>query len=248
MQKSEAHRTVKTITAMGIVLLVFFCQGAAVVLNNLDGIASIAVRGLIIWGLVLVTAAFDYIKYKTLDLLGFDKPRSGTFKQLYFFVPLIVIALTNFSCGIDMGNSSGMILANLLLALGIGFCEEIYFRGMICNFWITKGERTAMLVSSMLFAVCHVLNIAGGASALETILQICFAFVYGIIFARIFIVCHSIWPCIIVHALHDFCSFISVEGTMWENIVLGAVQFAILLCYAFVIMKKGVTPRSQNNI
>ena len=124
------------------------------------------------------------------------------------------------------------------MTLGIGFCEEIYFRGIICNLWLKRGAETAIMVSSILFAVCHLMNLAGGASIIETILQICFAFVYGVVFALIFIACHSVWPCIILHTLHDFCSFISAEGTVLENIVLGSIQFTILLCYAVIIMKK----------
>lgn len=237
-QKNGVHRTAKTIIAAGILLLVFFFQGAAVAVYNLDGIKSAVVRGLIIWSLVLITVAFCGVKYRTLELLGFDKPNSDSFKQLYFFVPLIIIALTNFSCGIDVDNGTGMIFANLFLTLGIGLCEEIYFRGIICNLWLKKGEGTAIMVSSILFAVCHLMNIAGGAGIVKTILQIYFAFVYGIVFALIFIICHSIWPCIIFHTFHDFCSFISAEGDLLGNVLLGAVQFVILLCYAFAIMKR----------
>lgn len=238
IQKNGAHRIIKTVLAMGAVLLAFFFQGAVVVVNGLDGIASAVVRGAIIWGLVLLTAAVCLIGYRRLDLLGFKRANRGSFQPLYFFIPLIFIALSGLFCGIDAENGIGMVLANLFLTLGIGFCEELYFRGIICNLWMEKGERTAVAISSILFAVCHLMNIAGGAGIIETMLQICFAFVYGIAFALIFIVCHSIWPCILLHTFHDFCSFMSAEGTALENIVLGAVQFIILLCYVFVIIKK----------
>lgn len=238
VQKNRLHRIAKTIIAMGILLVIFFFQGATVMVNNLEGIVSAVVRGGIIWGLVLITIGFYNVKYRTLHLLGFNKPNNVSFKQLYFFVPLILIALTNFSCGIDMSNGMGMIFANLFLALGIGFCEEIFFRGIICNLWLKKGEGTAIMISSILFAICHLMNIAGGAGIVETILQICFAFVYGIVFALIFIVCQSVWPCIILHAFHDFSSFISIEGSVLGNIIIGAAQFVILLCYAFVIIKR----------
>ena len=57
IQKNGAHRIIKTVLAMGAVLLAFFVQGAVVVVNGLDGIASAVVRGAIIWGVVLLTAA-----------------------------------------------------------------------------------------------------------------------------------------------------------------------------------------------
>lgn len=52
-------------------------------------------------------------------------------------------------------------------------------------------------------------------------MQICFAFIFGIVFALVFITCHSIWPCIALHAFHDFCSFISAGGSELGNIVVG---------------------------
>lgn len=234
IQKDGADRIIKTIIATGILLLVFFVQGAAVVVNGLEGIESAVVRGFVLWSLVLITIAF--CKYRRLSFPGFHRTNRISVRQLYYFIPLIVIALTPFCCGIDVDSGMGIIFANFFLTLGIGFCEEIYFRGIICNLWLKKGEKTAIMVSSILFAVCHLMNLAGGADIIETILQICFAFVYGVVFAFIFIVCHSIWPCIILHALHDFCSFISAEGNALENIVLGSVQFIILLCYAVIIM------------
>lgn len=47
----------------------------------------------------------------------------------------------------------------------------------------------------------------------ETVLQICFALVYGMVFALIFAESGSLLPCVLLHALHDFCAFISGEGS-----------------------------------
>lgn len=238
IQKDGANRIIKTIIAMGILLLAFFIQGAVVAIKGFEGIKSAVVRGFVLWGLVVLTIALYCIKRKKLSMLGFRRTNYIFIKELYYFIPLIVIALIPLFCGINVDSGTGMIFANLFLTLGIGFCEEIYFRGIICNLWLKRGEKTAIMVSSILFAVCHLMNLAGGANIIETILQICFAFVYGVVFALIFIACHSVWPCIILHTLHDFCSFISAEGTVLENIVLGSIQFTILLCYAVIIMKK----------
>ncbi len=249
IQKDGADRIIKTIIAMGILLLVFFIQGAVVVVKGFEGIKSVVVRGFILWGLVVLTIAFCCIKYKRLSLLGFRRTDYNLIKQLYFFIPLVVIALIPFFCGINVDSGAGMIFANLFLTLGIGLCEEVYFRGIICNLWLRRGEKTAIIVSSILFAVCHLMNLAGGANIIETMLQICFAFAYGVVFALIYITCHSIWPCIILHTLHDFCSFISAEGTVLENIVLGSIQFAILLCYAVIIIikSKATNPKQDTN-
>ena len=238
LQKDGANRIIKTIIAMGILLLVFFVQGAVVVVSGLEGIESAVIRSFVLWGLALITIVYCRMKHKGLSFLGFRRTNYILVKQLYYFIPLIIVALIPFFCGIDVDGGMGMIFANLFLTLGIGFCEEIYFRGIICNLWLKKEEKTAIIVSSILFAVCHLMNLAGGAGVVETILQICFAFAYGVVFALIYLVCHSIWPCILLHALHDFSSFISAEGNLLEDIVLGSIQFAILLCYTVIIMRR----------
>ena len=81
----------------------------------------------------------------------------------------------------------------------------------------------------------------------ETILQICFAFIFGIVFALVFITCYSIWLCIALHTFHDFCSFISAGGSELGNIVVGGVQFVTLLCYALVFLRKKQIKRNGTN-
>ena len=51
------------------------------------------------------------------------------------------------------------------------------------------------------------------------------------LFALLFTVGKSIVPCVLLHALHDFCCYISADASMNFNIILGAVQFVILIAY-----------------
>ena len=78
---------------------------------------------------------------------------------------------------------------------------------------------------------------------LATLLQICFVFIYGLVFALIFIRSGSLTPCILLHALHDMCLFISADGTVTVNVVLGAVQTLILVMYLIYLMKEELDRR-----
>ena len=53
----------------------------------------------------------------------------------------------------------------------------------------------------------------------------------------------SIIPCVLLHALHDFCSFISGDGSAQFEVVLGAVQFIVLLAYFIYLLR--VTARKS---
>lgn len=227
----------KTTAAMFVLLLFFFAQGAIVVITGIEGVPSAMIRGAVIWGLVVVTLAYYIIRYKGISKLGFHGMKKGTAKRMLYFSPLMLIAFSHFAAGVDLNGGVTYLLANLFLTLGIGMAEEIFFRGIICGLWLKHGTIKAMILSSVLFGLSHLLNIAGGAGLGETILQICFALVYGMVFALIFEEGHSLLPCVLLHALHDFCSFISGECSAGFEIALGAVQFVILLAYFVYLLR-----------
>ena len=236
-------QVLRTVTALLILLVFFFAQGAAAVVFQLEGPVSALVRGGIIWLLVICTLLYFAVRHKSISVLGIRRPKKGSSKKLLFCIPLIVVALSHFVVGPASGLSIGLFAADLFLTLSIGMAEEIYFRGIICNVWLEKGPYKAMVISSILFGISHLMNIAGGAGVLVTLLQICFAFIYGLVFALIFIRSGSLIPCILLHALHDMCSFISADGTVTVNVVLGAVQTLILVMYLIYLMKEELDRR-----
>lgn len=226
----------KTIGVMIVVMLFFFTQGAAVVINGIEGIPSILIRGAIIWALAIVALINYLIRDKGIEKLGFRKMESGAGRSVLYFIPLFLIAFSHFTAGLDLEAGAAFVFANLFLTLGIGMAEEIYFRGIICNMWQDRGVVKAMLVSSILFGCCHLLNVMGGASLGATVLQICFAFVYGMVFALIFMIGKSLIPCVLLHALHDLCSFVSADASLQFNIILGSTQFVILIAYFIYLL------------
>ena len=227
------HAIRNTILATITLLVFIFSQGAVVMVCGLEGTAAILTQAFIIWCCALVAILFYLIKYHGLKELGFVKPMTGYGRRFLYFIPLLIVAIVSFAGGLISGNG-GMIVLNLFFTLGIGFAEEIYFRGIICGIWKDK-EKTAVIISSVLFGFCHLLNIMGGASVAATLLQILFAFVYGIVMAIIFLRTKSIWPCIFLHAFHDFCGFITAEGDMKLTVIIGSIQFVVLLVYCIYL-------------
>ena len=69
----------------------------------------------------------------------------------------------------------------------------------------------------------------------QTILAICFAFFYGIAFAQIYLLTKSILPGIIIHAFHDFCSFIASDVSGEVDLAIGIVQTVIILAFIVVV-------------
>ena len=238
-QTAMKDRTVlKTVLAALAVLFFFFLQGAVVVINEIEGARSALIRGGIIGLAALAAIIYTLIRHKNLSAIGFRRPEPGSIRKLLYCFPLLIIALSAFAAGVDFEKGGGFLLANLFLALCVGLTEEIYFRGIICNLWLEKGVKKAVLISAVLFGICHLMNVLGGAGLAETILQIFFALAYGVAFALVFIVSKSIWPCIALHAFHDACSFLSRDGSARANVLTGTFQFAVMIVYIAVIIKR----------
>lgn len=236
----KEHPVLKTAGALFVFLLFMFAQGAAVVIGHLEGTQSALIRGSIIWSLAIVTLVFLGIRQKGIACLGFVKMEKGSGRKVLYFIPLLVIAFSHFTAGLELREGMPYVLANAFFTLSVGMAEELYFRGIICNLWLKKGVVTGMLVSAILFGVSHLLNLAGGASIFATILQICFAFTYGLVFALLFTLGKSLIPCILLHALHDFCSFLSADVSLTFNIILGTIQFLILIGYFVYLLRIGM--------
>ena len=236
------HLVRNTVLATVTVLLFYFAQGAAVVMGQLEGMKAIATQAAIIWSCALLAIAFFLIKDHSVKGLGFRKPENGMAVRFLYYIPLIIVALAAFSGGIMFDNSE-LFIPNLIFTLGIGLTEELYFRGIICNMW-KDTETKAIIISSVLFGLSHLLNVMGGAGLAETLLQMAFAFTYGVVMAFVILRTKSIWPCILLHAFHDFCGFITNEGDMKLSIIVGTIQFVVLLAYCIYLM---VRLRRENN-
>ena len=236
------HLVRNTVLATVTVLLFYFAQGAAVVMGQLEGMKAIATQAAIIWSCALLTIVFFLIKDHSLEGLGFRKPENGMAVRFLYYIPLIIVALAAFAGGIMFDNSE-LFIPNLIFTLGIGLTEELYFRGIICNMW-KDTETKAVIISSVLFGLSHLLNVMGGAGLAETLLQMAFAFTYGVVMAFVILRTKSIWPCILLHAFHDFCGSITNEGDVKLSIIVGTIQFVVLLAYCIYLM---VRLRRENN-
>lgn len=238
MEVKTGKLVLHTVIAMCTVMLFYFMAGAAVVTRGLEGSVAARTQGIFIWLSVIAVLVFYMFHKRGLSKLGFRPVKSGAVRNLFYFIPVIIIVLLGLVGGIDFGKGGAYILGNLFLTVGVGFSEEIYFRGIICNLWKERSSKTAVLVSSVLFGVCHLMNVLGGAGIIETLLQICFAFFYGIVFALIYIEANSIWPCIVLHFAHDFCAFVGSDISPTAEIALMVTQTLLLLLYIVLLVSK----------
>ena len=133
---------------------------------------------------------------------------------------------------------------NIVKALAAGFWEECVFRVTVIpiamGFFKTEKKIWILpAISGLIFGIMHMVNINGGASVSNTLIQALVTSLDGFFYGALFVVTGSAFPGIILHSVYDFICFAGdkslTNGIMttslqtWEiifNIVLSLFVFA----------------------
>lgn len=149
-------------------------------------------------------------------------------------VEIIPIVLAGFSSEVTV--LQYIIL--LFFTVAVGFNEEIYFRGLVFKFIKEEGTKKAIIWSSVIFGVLHLVNALNGKNALYLVLQMMFAFLVGFVLAEVVSITKSLWVVIAWHAAHDYISSVTGETLDTTALIVLAIQVGILLVYAIYVWKR----------
>lgn len=149
-------------------------------------------------------------------------------------VPALVI-LAPFAAGIkDVGLQVGSTLVVGYVATGI--YEELWFRGLVLRSLASWTPGRAALLSSALFGLTHLANIAFGANPAITAAQVVGATCFGVGLAALRLRGVSLWPLIVLHALGDIVlqlGDVSSAGR-WIFMIGGDI---VLLVFGLLILR-----------
>lgn len=182
---------------------------------------------------LIARARFGSLKNAVLDL----SVRAPLRELLYFF-PLVLIELLPLFLGFRTDLSFIRVLIYLLFTAAVGLAEEIYFRGLIAKTLAKRSLPQAIFVSSVFFALGHFLNLMAGASLLDTLLQVVFAYFFGVVALEIVLLRGSLLSVIIWHAAHNFISLITNKESQRWLLIIGLVQGFLLLAYGLFLLLK----------
>ncbi len=147
---------------------------------------------------------------------------------------LLVLPVFNIICerGIKIAFST------IVYMISISITEEIFFRGFLLRYLLKRSMLYGIVISSVIFAVFHVVNLFQYKYNVYILLQVFCAFVVSICYSAITIQYNSLFPCFIAHALtnimgsRDFTTSNVFCGNMmglWICIVIYAC-YGIFLC------------------
>jgi uncharacterized protein len=153
---------------------------------------------------------------------------------MLYYLPLLILPFLNLTYGFNTSLSITEIAILLVMYIGVGFMEEVIFRGLMFKELVAKWNRYIVVAFiSFTFAIGHIISmVAIGQSSADTVLQIVNAFVVGIMFMVVILASGNLTICIFAHILYNFVANISmVNSTHTEIIVLNTIITALYTAY-----------------
>ena len=244
--------------ASNIVLLVLFLVTVAVAIvfllpnvrfsqdEKLDGlireIVPRTVAGAFALGVVLSSEFRPRAKWA---VRGFPQ-------KLLWCLPCLAVALANFPYSALISGEATITRPDLvwlfvLNCFAVGLVEEAVFRGLLYPVLRRRfGEGRlalplAVALSSAVFALMHLLNLAFGGGVGDTLLQVGYSFLIGCMLAATYARTESLTICVVLHAIFDVGGGIVTElgtGRFQDTVfwILTAVTGVLCLVHVLVFL------------
>ena len=139
-------------------------------------------------------------------------------------LPLLLVCFGNL---ISIGLNSQATIAwntsslsrDFVYTLGTAVTEEVVFRfGLLEALKRTSAKKCAILISSLVFGVCHLGGLLGGASIGPTLMQGGYTFALGLLWGAAYEI-GGLLPAIVLHFCFNFFQndiYLSVGGGAWN--------------------------------
>ena len=180
----------------------------------------------------LAIGIFLYLLFKKNWHVYFFSPL--TLHKLVQYIPLALVLLLIVvgNKGLDTSSLANLFFMFLMQMFIVAFIEETFFRGFMLKLFLAKGKAKAVLFTSFLFGITHSIQLFGGQSIEETILQIVYAFIVGLALSLLIVTNHSI---LITIAFHGFNNFFNFMGKVESPILFTYLIIIILVLYSFYL-------------
>ena len=179
---------------------------------------------------------------------GFIKTlKAGAFLfVLQVFAFITIISYYSTTEGIRWKDTFSIIIGFLSI-VGVGFREELLFRGIIANalankYWYDKQNIwKATIISGVLFGLAHLSNLFTGANYQSVLVQTVVAAVLGIYLTAVYYRGGNIWALILIHTITDMASLFLSSFTNNSSFIddlntIGIQSFIMLPVYVLIVV------------
>lgn len=194
-------------------------------------------------GFVLLLSAiliFYLRKNKLLGYYGFTRLSKEKIRIAAVYIPLLILAIVN--AYLFRANSAKEIIEIVLLMAGVGFLEEMLFRGFLFLGMLENNVKPvkAILIAGITFGIGHIVNLLNGYNSFEQLSQIIAACAIGLVLTLLMYKTKCIWPLIIFHGIFNIAGTRSdLSGSSKETEILMLIVIIIItIIYGFIILRK----------
>ena len=168
---------------------------------------------------------------------GLNGVKNDAYKKMLYFIPLIILGLSQFTGTLNPDLNGYQIALFVLLMANVGFLEELIFRGYLYQAIKAKsGTNRAILISGITFGLGHIVNLMRGMSVDNQIEQIIVAIILGILLAKIVDITNSLLPGILFHIVFNISGSIMLVNPSLNTIfIFGILVLASL--YLIYLMR-----------
>lgn len=184
---------------------------------------------------------------------------------LAIIIPGILVAINNFPFSAFLGGRTNIYELNHVIylfaieCLSTSLLEEVAFRGIILLLLIErlpknkKGYLVAIIISSALFGIAHLVNLFNGSSWDSTLLQIVYSSFMGALWSVVFIATGNLLFPILLHASFNFFGLVLFRiGTVtnrYDSItIISTLVLAIITFIFYVFLFKSITDEDIDRI
>lgn len=138
-------------------------------------------------------------------------------------IPAIIISINNFPISAFIQDHTYMTLPNnhifpfIIYNSSIAFFEEIIFRSILLVLFLKTMPQTkksvfkAIIYSSIVFALVHILNYFEGASIFNTLRQVGYSFLTGLLWSSLYLLTKNLYISMFAHATYNIAGMFFVS-------------------------------------
>ncbi|WP_166791699.1 CPBP family intramembrane glutamic endopeptidase [Cryobacterium frigoriphilum] len=160
---------------------------------------------------------------------GLRRPSAGALRLTAFYLPLLALTLLQYSKGINTELDAQAIALACTLMIGVGFIEELLFRGFLFQAIATKKTvLRAIYICGITFGLGHLVNLMRGYSQADQLIQLTAAVLIGIALGYCVAITHSILPGVLFHILFNISGALTTHDARWDAVLVGAMALVLL--------------------
>lgn len=190
---------------------------------------------------ILAVICFIYLKKTGIsNEIGLLTKPTEKASAMLLYIPLLALPCLNLIYGINTSLTAIQVIVYLVMYIGVGFMEEVIFRGLMFKGLDKKWNRYIVVAFiSFTFAIGHIVSMAAiGMTGSDALLQIINAFVVGFMFMLVILASGNLTICIVAHIMYNFIANITLVGyTHIEIIIYNAIITVFYFIYLLLRSK-----------